>query len=124
MDRRTPNTGEKENTEITLREYQTRQQRCYENKIKHGFNTTNFSTEVRYILGEICEVMAALEHKDYDNLAEELSDVVIFCYGLAAMAGKDLDAKIFEKMAINERRIYIQGEDGEYHKIIRAANDQ
>ena len=70
MDRNTPNVGEKENTEITLREYQTRQQRCYENKIKHGFNTTNFSTEVRYILGEICEVMAALEHKDYDNLVE------------------------------------------------------
>ena len=98
-------------------EYENRQKRIFENKKNHGFNTTNVYQEARYILEEVAELMRAIEKDDMENLKEELADIVIFSYGCAEVAGVgDLDEKIFEKMAINEGRKYIQTEDGDFIK--------
>ena len=99
---------------ITLDEYKSRQLRCYTNKLKHGFNVTDFQKEARFILKELSELMDAIEHNDVENLIEELGDIVIFCYGIAEMAHKDLDTQVFKKMAINESRVYTRNEHGDF----------
>lgn len=101
----------------SLEEYKNRQARCYDNKVKHGFNVTDFHKEARFILKELSELMEAIEHNDMDNLVEEAADIVIFCYGLAEMAHKDLDDAIFKKMSINEGRVYKRDENGDFRKV-------
>lgn len=101
---------------ITLADYKNRQLRCYTNKLKHGFNVTDFQKEARFILKELSELMDAIEHNDVENLIEELGDIVIFCYGIAEMAHKDLDSQVFKKMGINERRVYVRNEHGDFVK--------
>ena len=104
----------KSDSDITLDDYKSRQLRCYTNKLKHGFNVTDFQKEARFILKELSELMDAIEHNDVENLIEELGDIVIFCYGIAEMAHKDLDTQVFKKMAINESRVYIRNEHGDF----------
>lgn len=101
---------------ISLNEYKLRQIRCYNNKLKHGFNVTDFHKEARFILKELSELMDAIEHNDVENMIEELGDIVIFCYGLAEMAHKDLDDQIFKKMDINESRTYKRNAFGDFVK--------
>lgn len=98
----------------TIEDYEGRQLRCYTNKLKHGFNVTDFQKEARFILKELSELMDAIEHNDVENLIEELGDIVIFCYGIAEMAHKDLDTQVFKKMAINEGRVYHRNEHGDF----------
>ena len=113
-----------ENKEINSEEncnsiqmYKDRQRRCYDNKVSHGFNITDFHKEARFILKEVSELMDAIEHNDVENIIEELGDIVIFCYGLAEMAHRDLDNQVFKKMKINEERKYIRNENGDFVKI-------
>lgn len=106
-----------EEKKFTLEEFEGRQQRIFQNKVNHGFNTTNIYQEARYILEETAELMRAIEKNDMENLKEELADVVIFAYGCAAVAGVgNLDDKIFEKMSINEQRTYHKTNEGDFVK--------
>lgn len=103
--------------ELVLEDYIGRQQRIFDNKVAHGFNTTNIYQEARYILEEVAELMRAVEKEDKENILEELSDIVIFAYGCAAVACVgDLDTKIFEKMTINESRVYTKNSEGDFIK--------
>lgn len=102
--------------DFSLDEYKNRQLRCYMNKIKHGFNVTDFHKEARFILKELSELMDAIEHNDVENMIEEIGDIVIFCYGLAEMAHRDLDTQVFKKMAINESRKYERNYMGDFVK--------
>lgn len=98
-------------------EYVQRQRRCYNNKLAHGFNVTDFHKEARFILKEVCELMTAIEHNDLENMMEELADIVIFSYGLAEMAHGDLDDAVFKKMEINEKRKYVRNRVGDFIKV-------
>lgn len=102
---------------FSLQDYENRQKRAYDNKIKHGFNVTDFHKEARFILKEVTELMDAIEHNDVKNLMEELADIVIFSYGIAEMAHGNLDSEIFKKMDINESREYIRNSAGDFVKI-------
>lgn len=100
-----------------LDDYITRQRRIFDNKVKHGFNTTNIYQEARYILEEIAELMRAIEKNDRKNMIEELADIVIFAYGCTEVARLgDLDTKIFEKMKLNEARKYMMTPEGDFVK--------
>ena len=104
---RVQNGLEDGHTEIsnTEADYLTRQQRIFENKVKHGFNTTNIYQEARYIIEEFAELMKAIEKNDRETMIEELAVIVIIAYGCAEVARLgDLDTKIFEKMKLNETR--------------------
>lgn len=102
----------------SLEDYINRQQRIFDNKVNHHFNTENVYQEARYIIEEVAELMHAIENKDNDNMLEELSDIVIFAYGCASVAGVgNLDDKIFEKMKVNENRVYKKKSDGDFEKI-------
>lgn len=101
----------------TLDKFVSRQGRIFQNKVNHGFNTTNIYQEARYILEETAELMRAIEKNDRENMLEELADIVIFSYGCAEVARLgDLDTKIFEKMKINEKRVYKKNGDGDFVK--------
>lgn len=109
--------AEKQEKLDRLKEYEQRQQRIFQNKVNHGFNTTNVYQEARYILEETAELMRAIEKHDMENLKEELADIVIFAYGCAAVAGVgDLDTEIFKKMGINEKRVYKETAEGDFVK--------
>lgn len=108
----------KPNNNHTLEDFQNRQQRIFDNKVNHNFNIKNVYQESRYILEEVAELMHAIEKRDKENILEELSDIVIFAYGCAAVAGVgNLDDKIFDKMVINENRVYKKKPDGDFEKI-------
>lgn len=103
---------------IELESFLTRQNRIFQNKVNHGFNTTNIYQEARYILEEVTELMRAIEKNDRENMIEELADIVIFSYGCAEVARLgSLDDKIFSKMAINEKREYKVSKEGDFVKI-------
>lgn len=104
-------------SEKKLEYFLNRQKRIFENKVNHGFNTTNVYQEARYILEETAELMRAIEKNDRENMIEELADIVIFAYGCTEVARLgNLDKKIFEKMALNEKRVYTQTEEGDFIK--------
>ena len=110
---------DKEDTSVDnrLEDYITRQRRIFDNKVKHGFNTTNIYQEARYILEEVAELMRAIEKNDRENMIEELADIVIFAYGCTEVARLgDLDTKIFEKMKLNETRKYMMTPEGDFVK--------
>lgn len=119
------NGTEPDNRVITAEQYRTRQQRIFQNKVNHGFNLTNIYQEARYILEEVAELMRAIEKDDRENMVEELSDIVIFAYGCAAVARLgDLDKKIFEKMELNEKREYTQNSEGDFVKTGQCQFDE
>lgn len=100
-----------------IEDFLARQRRIFQNKVNHGFNTTNIYQEARYILEEVAELMRAVEKNDRENMIEELADIVIFSYGCAEVARLgSLDNKIFEKMNINEQREYTQTSEGDFVK--------
>ena len=110
--------GTNEKLDKNIEDYLTRQKRIFDNKVKHGFNTTNIYQEARYILEEVAELMRAIEKNDRENMIEELADIVIFAYGCTEVARLgDLDTKIFEKMKLNESRVYKQTEAGDFVKV-------
>ena len=103
--------------DTSIEKYTTRQKRIFDNKVNHGFNTTNIYQEARYILEEVAELMRAIEKNDRENMREELADIVIFAYGCAEVARLgDLDTEIFKKMQINEGREYHKTDEGDFVK--------
>lgn len=91
------------------------QRSVYENKVAHGFNTTNVEFEFCLTYGELGEAYQAyLKHKD--DLGEELADVAIYLLGISEILGIDLEQEILRKMEKNRKRTYKKVGDG-YIKI-------
>ena len=81
------------------------QQAVYQNKVDHGFNTTNVEFEFCLVYGELGEAYQAyLKHKQ--DLGEELADVAIYLLGISEILGIDLEQEILKKMEKNKKRIY------------------
>ena len=106
-----------DDTELEYRLPISRQKAIFNNKLRKGFNTAYYQKEVRYILEEVIELMKAVENNDIDNMAEELADITIFCYGLAEMINKDLDEEIDHKIVINSNREYEKDIFGTLRKV-------
>lgn len=82
------------------------QKQVWENKIRHGFDTTNVDREFCLLYGEVGEAYEAYIKK-HDNLGEELADVAIYLMGLAGMVGLDLEDEVTKKIEINSKREYV-----------------
>ena len=81
------------------------QKDVYQNKVNHGFNTTDINMEFCLAYGEMGEAyMAWLKKKD--DLGEELEDVAIYLLGLSEILGLDLEKEILHKMDKNSKRVY------------------
>ena len=85
------------------------QMEIIQNKIDHGFNTTDIKFELLLLYGEVNELFQAWLKDDSENMGEELADVAIFLLGIAEMLDKDLGVEIIEKMKVNKNRIYRNG---------------
>lgn len=82
------------------------QKQVWDNKIKHGFDTTNVDREFCLLYGEVGEAYEAYIKK-HDNLGEELADIAIYLMGVSGMVGLDLQEEVEKKMAINAKREYV-----------------
>ena len=86
------------------------QKRIYKNKVEKRFNLTNIHQEFCYLYGEVAEAYDAwLKKMDTEAISLELADVAIFTLGLSEMLGISLEEAVLKKMAINEKRVYIDG---------------
>ena len=81
------------------------QKEIIDNKIKHGFNTTDVCKEFCLLYGEVAEAYEAYRKKK-DDLGEELADIAIYLLGLSEILGIDLASEIENKIAINQEREY------------------
>lgn len=81
------------------------QKEIIDNKIKHGFNTTDICKEFCLLYGEVAEAYEAYRKKK-DDLGEELADSAIYLLGIAEILGFDLEKEIQNKIEINSKRIY------------------
>ena len=81
------------------------QKDVYQNKVNHGFNTTDLNIEFCLAYGELGEAyMAWLKKKD--DLGEELADVAIYLLGISEILGIDLENEILNKIEKNSKRVY------------------
>lgn len=81
------------------------QKDVFQNKINHGFNTTDLNMEFCLTYSELGEAyMAWLKKKD--DVGEELADVTIFLLGISEILGIDLENEILKKMEKNSKRVY------------------
>lgn len=85
------------------------QKEVIQNKINHGFNTTDVKFELLLLYGEVNELFQAWLKDDDKNMGEELADVAIFLLGISEMLDKDLGKEILKKMEINKNRVYRDG---------------
>ena len=99
--------------EFTIRELQ---KRIFQNKVKKGFNTTDLSKEFLYLMEELGEAVRAFRKDSKDDLAEEIIDLVIYCFGMLEIMGKDVYEELIKKIEKNEKREY-QGKKGEWRQL-------
>lgn len=85
------------------------QKEVIQNKVRHGFNTTDVKFELLLLYGEVNELFQAWLKDDSENIGEELADVAIFLLRISEMLGKDLGEEITKKMKINKDRVYVNG---------------
>jgi predicted house-cleaning noncanonical NTP pyrophosphatase (MazG superfamily) len=76
------------------------QKMTWENKLAQGFNTTNVPFEFCMLSREIAEVFDAWR-KGRPEVADQLSETMIFLLGLAEMIGADLQDAVEAKLTQN-----------------------
>lgn len=86
------------------------QKKIYQNKVNKHFNLTNIHQEFCYIYGEVAEAYDAWYKKQGNEaISLELADIAIYVLGLSEMLDISLEDAILKKIAINEKRVYIDG---------------
>ena len=81
------------------------QKEVYQNKVNHGFNTTDLNLEFCLAYGEMGEAYQAWL-KSKPDLGEELADVAIYLLGISEILGVDLEKEILHKIDKNSKRVY------------------
>lgn len=98
----------------TLIDIKTIQQRIYQNKVDHQFNTSNVHDEFINIFKELTEAIEAYDNQ-LPSIGEELADIIIFTIGIASILDIDIEDELLQKLDINEQRIYVR-DKGRYLK--------
>lgn len=88
-----------------MRDLKILQQEVIQNKINHGFNTTDIHEEFCYAHDELGEAHVAYIKKQ-DDVGEELADVAIYLLGISELLGIDLGSEIEKKIEKNKTRVY------------------
>ena len=87
------------------------QKEVIQNKINHGFNTTDLNIEFCLAYGEMGEAYIAWV-KQLDNVGEELADAAIYLMGISEILGIDLGKEIENKIEKNKTRVYKKNNKG------------
>ena len=86
------------------------QRQVYDNKVNKGFNVTDVNKEFCYLYGEVGEAFDAyIKNMSKEELGLELADIAIYLLGISEILGFSLEKEIIKKVAINEKRVYING---------------
>jgi len=81
------------------------QKEVMENKVRHGFNTTDVALEFCRAHEELSEAFSK-HNRGQEGVAEELADVAIFLLGMCEILGYDLEQELTKKVEINKKRVY------------------
>lgn len=92
------------------------QKEVIQNKINHGFNTTDVNEEFCYAFGELGEAHTAYIKKQ-DDVGEELADAIIYVLSIAEILGYDLEYELNRKININKTRVYKRNSRGVLVKL-------
>jgi NTP pyrophosphatase (non-canonical NTP hydrolase) len=77
--------------------------------VRNGNDTRHVLSWLLLVVTEVVEAAEAVRKGDTSNLCEELADVCIRVFDVAATLGIDLERAIEAKMAYNETRPYRHG---------------
>ena len=92
---------EKDSVELSEEEPPSEREKAY------TFHRRVYATKL--VFYEADELLSAAEEENWDNLQEELADVVIQAFSTAGYLGIDIDATIRRKMEINKGRAWKHG---------------
>jgi len=81
------------------------QKEVMQNKINHGFNTTDVALEFCHAYEELAEAFHKF-NKGQNGVSEEFADVAIFLLGMSEILGFDLEKELVRKIEINKKRKY------------------
>src|SRR3989338_9268386 len=81
------------------------QKEVMQNKLDHGFNTTDIALEFCHAYEELAEAFNKFK-KNQPGVAEELADVAIFLLGMSEILGFDLEKELVTKVEKNKNRQY------------------
>ncbi len=81
------------------------QKSIFDNKVAKKFNITDVPLEFCLSQGELAEAFDSWR-KSKEDVGEELADVVIYLYGLAAILEVDLSNEVIKKVGKNAKRKY------------------
>lgn len=98
--------------QLTIREVQARVLR---NKLQKGFPVGNVDFDINKIGEELQELIIA-HALGVGSVPEELADIVIMVFGLAAGLDISMEEAILKKMIKNEKRIISKNSDGTFNK--------
>lgn len=93
-------------------DFRSAQKLAWENKLAHGFNTTDVPLEFCLLSGEVAEAFDAWRKGGGSHMAEELADIAIYLLGLAEMVDADLQRAVEAKLAVNQARTYRRQPNG------------
>lgn len=80
-----------------------------EKEAAYTFHRRVYATKLVFF--ESDELLSAAEESNWENLQEELADVVIQAFSTAGYLGIDIDAAIRRKMEINKKRPWKHGKE-------------
>jgi NTP pyrophosphatase (non-canonical NTP hydrolase) len=83
------------------------QKEVMQNKIEHGFNTTDVALEFCHAHEELSEAFHKFNKRE-EGVAEEFADVAIFLLGICEILGYDLEKEVVRKININKERKYLK----------------
>lgn len=91
-------------------------ERAHHNSVAHGFwqgqdpeNVTVKLAKLAMIAEEVGEAVKAARTPDCSGFGEELADICIRVFDLAAGCGINLEQEIYEKMVKNKNRPFMHG---------------
>jgi NTP pyrophosphatase (non-canonical NTP hydrolase) len=92
------------------------QKRIWKNKLDKGFNIKDIGKDFLGLTEELGEAIRAYRKNNKDELAEEISDIVIYSFGLYEILKKDAYTELIKKIEKNEKREY-SGRRGSYRHL-------
>jgi len=97
------------------------QRRIYQNKIRHGFNTSNdhagINQEICHLTEELGEVAAAWRRGKKKDTIDGVIDLIVFGLGLLEILEADGDVEMEQVILQNEKRKYRMNPDGSCVRI-------
>ena len=88
------------------------QEEIYRNRVKQGFNLTGIEKELILLMEELGEAARAYRRKGKEALAEEITDLIVYCLGFHSILGVDSEKELKRKIKVIKKRKYKKTKTG------------